>query len=146
MVTVALSEKLSTLLADLVTFSFQLQGCHWNVEGPDFSQYHALFGTIYEDVSGSIDPVAENIRKLDEYVPFQLQEFVKLRSVEFSGTKPDPKAMSQSVLKVNEGVLKSLNDCFKQAEKEDQQGIADFLAGRIDMHQKWRWFLTASSK
>lgn len=141
-----LTESLKVLLADLVTFSFQLQGCHWNVEGPDFSQYHSLFGDIYDDVSGSIDPTAENIRKLGEYTPFQLQEYVKLRSVEFSGTKPEPKAMVISLIKVNEGVLKTLNTAFKAATKEDEQGIADFLAGRIDMHQKWHWFLTATSK
>jgi len=141
-----LTDSLKTLLADVVTFSFQLQGCHWNVEGSDFSQYHSLFAEIYEDVDGSADPIAEAIRTLGEYAPFQLQEYVKLRSVEFSGTKPDPKAMIKSLLETNAGVLKTLNKTFKSATDDDEQGIADLISGRILMHQKWRWFLTSSNK
>jgi starvation-inducible DNA-binding protein len=52
-------------------FSYYLKAhfFHWNVEGPDFSQYHELFGKIYEEVYESIDPFAENIRKLGAYTP-----------------------------------------------------------------------------
>jgi hypothetical protein len=35
---------------------------------------------------------------------------------------------------------------FDLAIKENQQGIANFLAERQDMHMKWKWQLTASTK
>jgi starvation-inducible DNA-binding protein len=141
-----LIQSLKKLLADVVTFYFLGQGYHWNVEGEDFSQYHALFETIYSDAYESIDPIAENIRKLDDYAPFSLEKYVELTSVPFKNVNPEPKAMAKSLLKANDVVLESLKDTFKAAESADEQGIMDFLAGRIDMHMKWAWQLRASTK
>lgn len=141
-----LAKQLSVLLADVVTMYFQSQGYHWNVEGPDFSQYHSLFGEISSDVYSSIDPIAENIRKLDEYAPFGLKDFMDKRTIEADGVKPEPKAMAKALLKSNDGLLITLNKTFNEATDADEQGIADFIAGRIDMHQKWSWQLRASTK
>jgi starvation-inducible DNA-binding protein len=142
----ALTDDLKTLMADVVTMYFVAHGYHWNVEGPDFSQYHDLFADIYEDVYGSLDTIAEDLRKLDEYAPFTLSKFTDLRTVESVEVKPEPKAMAKALLKVNDGVIETINKAFKSAEKAGEQGIMDFLAGRDDMHKKWRWQLTASTK
>ena len=141
-----LIKSLKTLMSDVVTFYFMAHGYHWNVEGPDFSQYHALFGDIYEDVYTSIDVIAENIRKLDDYAPFSLQKFLDLRTIEFKDVDPAPKTMSNSLLKANATLIERLNECFNAATEVNQQGIADFLSGRIDMHMKWQWQLKASVK
>jgi starvation-inducible DNA-binding protein len=142
----ALTNDLKTLMADVITMYFVAHGYHWNVEGQDFSQYHALFADIYEDVYSSIDPIAEDLRKLDEYAPFTLSKFIDLRTVESVEVKPEPKAMAKALLKVNDGVIETINKAFKSAEKAGEQGIMDFLSGRDDMHKKWRWQLTASTK
>jgi starvation-inducible DNA-binding protein len=142
----ALVKALKVLVSDVVTFYFMAHGYHWNVEGSDFSQYHALFSEIYEDAYGSIDPIAENIRKLDDYAPFSLQKFLDLRTLDFKDVQPNPKAMAKSLLTANEALLKSLKKAFDEAQKKDEQGIMNFLADRIDNHQKWSWQLRASTK
>ena len=142
----ALTNDLKTLLADSVTMYFVAHGYHWNVEGADFSQYHSLFANIYEDVYSSIDPIAEDLRKLDEYAPFTLSKFIDLRTVESVEVAPNPKAMAKALLKVNEGVLVTIGKAFASATKANEQGIANFLAERDDMHKKWHWQLTASTK
>ena len=142
----ALTNDLKTFLADSVTMYFVAHGYHWNVEGPDFSQYHSLFADIYEDVYSSIDPIAEDLRKLDEYAPFTLSKFIDLRTVESVEVAPNPKAMAKALLKVNEGVLVIIGKAFASAVKANEQGIANFLAEREDMHKKWQWQLTASTK
>lgn len=142
----SLVKSLKVLVSDVVTFYFMAHGYHWNVEGSDFSQYHALFSDIYEDAYGSIDPIAENIRKLDDYAPFSLQKFLDLRTLEFKDVQPNPKAMAKSLLTANEAVIKTLKKAFTEAEKADEQGIMNFLADRIDHHQKWSWQLKASTK
>jgi starvation-inducible DNA-binding protein len=141
-----LSDSLKTLMSDVVTEYFVAHGYHWNVEGQDFSQYHSLFENIYSDVYGSIDPIAENLRKLDVYAPFSLKTFLDSRTVESKEVKPDPKAMAKELLRINDEVAKSVKVAFDAAIKEDQQGIANFLAERIDMHAKWSWQLKASTK
>ena len=142
----ALTDDLKTFLADSVTMYFVAHEYHWNVEGQDFSQYHALFADIYEDVYSSIDIIAEDLRKLDEYAPFTLSKFIDLRTVESVEVAPNPKAMAKALLKVNEGVLVTIGKAFASATKANEQGIANFLAERENMHKKWHWQLTASTK
>jgi starvation-inducible DNA-binding protein len=141
-----LTDSLNVLMANVVTEYFVAHGYHWNVEGQDFSQYHSLFEDIYTDIYSSIDPIAENLRKLGEYAPFTLGKFTDLRTVESKEVKPEPKLMAKALLKLNEEVLAQLVDTFKVANDANEQGIANFLAERIDMHQKWSWQLTASTK
>ena len=141
-----LKASLKITLANTFLMYFKTQSYHWNVEGSDFSQYHALFADIYEDVYGSLDPIAEDLRKLDEYAPFTLSKFIDLRTVESVEVKPEPKAMAKALLKVNDGVIESINKAFKEATKANEEGIANFLSERDDMHKKWRWQLTASTK
>jgi starvation-inducible DNA-binding protein len=141
-----LIKSLKVLVSDVVTFYFMAHGYHWNVEGQDFRQYHSLFSKIYKDAYDSIDLIAENIRKLDDYAPFSLQKFLDLRTIDFKDVQPNPKAMAKSLLTANEAVIKSLKKSFADAEKADEQGIMNFLADRIDHHQKWSWQLKASTK
>jgi starvation-inducible DNA-binding protein len=142
----SLSKELSELLGDQVVFYFRAHGYHWNVEGEDFSQYHDLFEDIYSDVYGSIDPTAENIRKLGEYAPFKLDTLLKLASLEDSKVPTNPRAMAKDLLDANESLIKTLKSVFHTANDDDEQGIANFIAERIDMHQKWAWQLKASTK
>jgi starvation-inducible DNA-binding protein len=138
---------LKTLLGDAVTMKFTAHGFHWNVEGQDFAQYHDLFANIYEDLDSSIDPIAENIRKMGAYAPFTLSRLSALRSIsDVDPGTPAEQPMAVALLKMNEAILKSIMIAFDAAMKENQQGIANFLAERQDMHMKWKWQLTASTK
>lgn len=142
----SLIESTKVLLADVVTFYFMAAGFHWNVEGQDFSQYHSLFKAIYEDTIASVDEVAENIRKLDDYAPFDLSEFTKMTTLKFKDVSSTPKAMASALKSANDDLIDSYMKVFKEAEKQDEQGFMDFLAARIDMHKKWAWQLRASTK
>jgi starvation-inducible DNA-binding protein len=142
----SLSKELSELLGDQVVFYLRAHGYHWNVEGESFSQYHDLFEDIYSDVYSSIDPTAENIRKLDEYAPFKLDTLIKLSSLGDSKVPTNPRAMAKDLLEANEKVIAKIRSTFNTAVEKDEQAIANFLADRLDMHQKWAWQLKASTK
>lgn len=140
-----LNEELTELLADVVSFYFRAHGAHWNVKGADFSEYHKLFLKIYEDVYESIDPIAENLRKLGSLAPFTLGSFLALRSLEDADSiLQDPIALANDLLAANDIILDELSDVFDCASAYNQQGVANFIAGRIDQHQFWKWQLTAS--
>jgi HK97 family phage prohead protease len=140
-----LNEELTELLADVVSFYFRAHGAHWNVKGADFSEYHKLFQKIYEDVYESIDPIAENLRKLGSIAPFTLGSFMALRCLEDApAILQDPIALANDLLIANDMILDELSDAFDCASMYNQQGVANFLAGRIDSHQYWKWQLTVS--
>lgn len=140
-----LAEELTELLADVVSFYFKAHGAHWNVMGPDFSEYHGLFAEIYEDAYGSIDPLAENIRKLGKPAPFQLAAFAAMSEIpQDLAIISDAKALAMDLLSANDIVIDELSEAFTCATMHNQQGIANFLADRIDNHQKWKWQLSSS--
>lgn len=139
-----LVEELTEALADVVSFYFRAHGAHWNVKGPDFSEYHALFAEIYEDVYSSIDPIAENLRKLGAPAPFQLAAFIALGELEDANVGSDARALAADLLTANEVILNELIEVFACATEMNQQGIANFIAERIDSHQRWKWQLSSS--
>ena len=133
--------SLRIVLANNVVFSYMAQGFHWNVTGPDFPQLHDLFGEIYEDVAGAIDPTAENIRKMGGEAPFLLGDFQRLTTIDQVATPVDAPSMIRTLLGANAQINQSILDAFAIAEDINEQGIADFLASRDDMHKKWTWML-----
>lgn len=139
-----LVDSLAKLLADVATLYIKAQGAHWNVVGPDFTQYHDLFGEIYEDVYKSLDPIAENIRKLNAPAPAELREMALMASQMPVADDYDPESLASALYAANELVLRSIMNAFAEANKLNEQGIANFLAERQDMHQKWSWQLRSS--
>ena len=136
-----LKEILKKLLASEYAFVIKAQFFHWNVEGPDFVQLHQLFNMIYDDVYGAIDPTAEYIRTLDDYAPGSFERFAELSEISGQTRVPRARLMIEELLSDSEKMIALLNQCFDAAESEDQQGIANFIAERIDAHGKWRWQL-----
>lgn len=132
---------LSQLVADQTTLWFRAQAAHWNVTGESFSEMHDFFGDLAADVYDSIDPTAENIRKLGYLAPASIDGVTTWRSVKPGPREPstDATALLKDLRVMNAGVLEKLNEAFKGAEGEGFQGLMDFLAGRIDAHEKWRW-------
>ena len=141
-----LADDLKTLLATQYAFVIKAQFFHWNVEGMHFSQLHKFFGKIYEEVNGAIDATAEYIRILEEYTPGSFERFQELSLISGQIKVPRARLMLQELLEDNSVVINLLNRCFAAAEQENQQGIADFVAGRIDAQGKHGWMLRSFLK
>ncbi len=141
----AVANSLMPVLANATIMYHRVHGFHWNVTGPDFPEWHEKFLEIYEDVYSSLDTLAEAIRKMGVIAPFCLWDLSDLATVSDEHVAAfDSNTLVQDLLTTNDGVLVSLNAAFRIASAANQQGIANFLAERIDMHQKWNWQLRAS--
>jgi starvation-inducible DNA-binding protein len=101
---------------------------------------------LYDDVYGSIDPIAENLRKLDVYAPPSLMELYNHKTLMEESGIPDINGMLRAALAANNEVIASLNKVFALATKENKQGLCNFIADRIDTHEKHGWQLRASLK
>ena len=142
-----LSDALKTLLATEYAFAIKSQFFHWNVEGPDFAQLHKFFGKIYEEVNdNAIDRAAEFIRTLDDYTPGSFERFAELSVIQGQTKVPRARLMLEELLSDNTQVIDLLNQCFAEAEQENQQGIANFIAERLDAHGKHGWMLRSFLK
>jgi starvation-inducible DNA-binding protein len=142
-----LSDALKTLLATEYAFATKAQYFHWNVEGPDFAQLHKFFEKLYEEVNNhSIDRTAEFIRSLDDYAPGSFERFAELSVIQGQTKVPRARLMIEELLGNNTQVIDLLNQCFAEAEQENQQGIANFIAERLDAHGKHGWMLRSFLK
>jgi starvation-inducible DNA-binding protein len=138
------AQKLAVVLSDVVTAKFILHGYHWNVMGPDFGEYHEFFRTLYEDVDGSVDELAENILKVGFPAPYLLTDFLEMSCIkEERQDGTSSQFLLQSALRVMEHLYDCHNEAFRAAQACDLQGLMDFLAARMDMYSKWIWQIKA---
>lgn len=134
-------------LANTFVFYFKTHAFHWNLEGMNFPTYHGFFGDLYTELFGAIDPMAEEIRALDVYAPSGLNELYRYATISDSDLKGDAvREMLVAALTDNTTVIADLNVAFAAATKENKQGLADFIAGRIDIHKKHEWMLRSCLK
>ena len=138
-----LTESLNNLLSNTAVLYFSSHRAHWNVEGVDFREYHDLFGEIYEDTYDSIDPIAESIRKLGDF-PIALGDAEDMSSYEDDSATTDARELAMDIYEKNKMYLEMVKEAFTVANDSNEQGVANLLAGRIEMHEKWDWQLRAS--
>jgi starvation-inducible DNA-binding protein len=139
-----LNKALKIAFASEFSFYLKAHNFHWNVTGPMFPQLHDLFGTVYEEVYGSIDVFAENIRKCGAFVPASYSRFSMLTQIEDETSIPDDRGMVAELLQDSDKMVKILKLCFDMATAAGEEGLADFLAGRMDAHRKHSWQLRAT--
>ena len=141
-----LADNLKILLASTQSFAIKSQNFHWNIEGSDFPQYHAFYDTLYSDVSGTLDQIAEYIRVLDHYTPGSLQRYAELTIIQDQVKIPRAELMFQESLADTQKIIELVITLFDQATEERQQGIANFMAELQDLYGKKAWFIRSTLK
>lgn len=141
----SLAVALQKVLNDTIVFYFAAHRAHWNVEGEDFTEYHELFSNIYEDAINAVDPIAENIRKIQAF-PGTLTEAVMNSSLKDDMVITEALGLASGILEKNNAVNASVMAAFAAANTANEQGVANFLAERDDQHKKWAWQLRSSLK
>lgn len=141
-----LVQKLKVAMADTVAFRMKTQQYHWNVEGPDFYEYHLLFQKIYEEVDGSIDTFGEQIRSLDSYAPLSVRRIAELSNVEETEVAPPALSMVRNLYNDNNKILFALLETYKLAEKYTELGLSNFIQDRITAHKTHLYLLRSVLK
>ena len=134
--------------AQATTFSLYLKAhnFHWNVEGPDFAQYHEFLGDFYAEVFGAVDTIAELIRTLDAYAPGSFSRFQQLSTIEDELSVPKGIVMMARLYADNQRTLAVLGDAYRMAESAGSYGISNALQDRITAHEKHGWMLRSFTK
>lgn len=142
-----LQVALTIALANTYVMSFKAQSYHWNVEGMFFPMFHDFFGELYDELYGSVDDLAERIRTIDGYAPISLVALLRYATVREDQGKPESTGeMVSNLLAACSETTMSLNKAFMLAEAQNNQGLMDLLAGRLDAHAKHAWMLNSILK
>jgi len=142
-----LTTSMKRLLANVFFYYYKAHAFHWNVEGILFSQMHEFLQDIYEDAHGSVDDIAERIRILKEYAPTSISELYQLKTIEESTlTGVDVVKMLSELDRDNETIQENLTQAFGMANVLNIQGLANYLAGRLEIHSKFGWMIKSHLK
>lgn len=141
-----LIQQMKVTLAN--TFALYLKGhyFHWNVEGPDFQQFHSFFGDFYDEVYSAVDPMAEEIRALDAYAPGSFARFMELATIQGEDSVPAALEMVNRLYMDNAVVYSNIKMAREQADQLGLNGLVNFLEDRMDKHKKHEWMLRSYLK
>jgi starvation-inducible DNA-binding protein len=141
-----LIDEMKVGLSTVFSFYLKAHYFHWNVEGPNFAQYHDFLGELYTEVFGSVDSFAEQLRALGSYAPGSLERFKEMSKIEDETNVPGATAMIRQLMLDNEIVIDQLNKINKLADDNNKKGLTNFIEGRLDIHSKHAWMLKSFLK
>ena len=139
--------SMKIVFANTFAMYFKAHGHHWNVEGKDFSQLHDFFSNLYLEVFAAADVIAEQIRALDDYAPYNMTELASTTTVKESNIYGvDVSEMLTDLINANVSVIEALNTAHKLADADGNRGLVNLIEERLDIHAKHAWMLRATSK
>lgn len=136
-----LIQKAKECLADTFVMYMKAHSYHWNVVGSDFPQLHDFFGKLYEELHGSLDDLAEQIRTLESFAPASLARIIELTKIKEDSKIVNVEMMLSNLLEANQRVIQTVTETYELAEKEKAYAYSNFLQDRLTVHAKHGWML-----
>jgi starvation-inducible DNA-binding protein len=134
------------LFATNYQYYVKSHGFHVNVVGPDFVQYHQLFGEVYEFADDATDTIGEHIRVLQAIAPFSLVRIMELGTIEDSKGTPEALVMVKDLLADSQIVMDHYEECHDIAVEFKQYGLINFIEGQMDGLGKIMWKLRSTTE
>lgn len=135
-------EKLNNLLADLNVLYHKLQNFHWYIKGKDFFTVHAKLEEYYDNVSGSVDEIAEHILMLGGKPEANFSSYLKLAKIQEA---PAQDITSDEVFKAVihdfEYLLDSVKVIKKEADDADDYLTSALMDDYLKNYTKALWML-----
>ena len=141
-----LIEQMKVILGTNFALYFKAHTFHWNVEGPDFAQYHGFLGDFYDSVFDQTDSIAEHIRALNSYAPTTLARMSELSKIVFNIAIPSPIVMMSELAQDNDKYIMELRTGIALADAADEPAVGNFLQDILDAHQKHGWMLKSFTR
>jgi starvation-inducible DNA-binding protein len=140
----AVARVLGDALADAYRLNFNVQGLHWNVEGPMFYSLHKLTEDQYETLAESVDTIAERIRALGLPAPQSLKDLSERSIIDDLPEKADLKDRVERIVKDYERSALRLQQIIRLAEDSGDIKTADLLTGQLGRYDEYAWMLRAT--
>jgi starvation-inducible DNA-binding protein len=141
-----LIEAMKVAFATHFQYYVKSHGFHLNLVGSDFSEFHQLFETIYDEAQDNIDSFAEHIRALDSLVPMAIPRIAELGKIKDQLSTQDAMKMTKELLADTELLNTLLADVYDLAGAERCYGLQNYIADRIDFNAKMIWQLRSTTK
>ena len=141
------SAALNGLVADTFALYVKTKNFHWHVSGPHFRDYHLLLDEQGEQLEGSIDILAERVRKIGGTTIRSIGNIAKLQRVK-DNDKDYVAAIDMLIelMNDNKAQIHNMREAHEVADKHEDVATASLLENFIDEAEKRCWFLFEASR
>jgi starvation-inducible DNA-binding protein len=141
------SAALNALVADTFALYLKTKNFHWHVSGPHFRDYHLLLDEQAEQLEGSIDILAERVRKVGGTTIRSVGQIARLQRVE-DNDKDYVSAIDMlcELMSDNKAQIEHMREAHKVADEHEDVATASLLENFIDEAEKRCWFLFEASR
>ena len=130
-----LVEDMRVTLNSMFILYSKIHHLHWNILGPKRNKVQKFFDKLYKEIWQSIIQLEDHIN-----VAEQAQE-LKNHTVDRHYTElsiiEKENANINTIKMDNQKIIENLNITLEAANKNESQGVANFLTKKIDAHKKY---------
>jgi len=144
---VKISAALNPLVADCFALYLKTKNFHWHVSGRHFRDYHLLLDEQATAIFGTIDELAERVRKIGGTTLRSIGQVNKLKTVADNDEDyVPPREMLRELMQDNKAFAAALRKAHEVADEHDDVATASLIENFIDATERRTWFLFEASR
>lgn len=142
-----LVNELNGYLANLGVMYVKLHNLHWNVVGLNFKAVHEYLEGLYDQISDSLDEVAELLKKNNEMPLASLKDYLNAATIKEVASKEVTALDAIATVKADYTTLKNTAEAIRShaSEVDDYQTVG-LMEDELGNYIKVLWFLNAMEK
>ena len=137
----AYKNDLNKLVANLTVLYTKLHSFHWYVKGRSFYTLHEVFEKYYDNVTETLDEVAERLLAVGGRPVSTLKGALELATIEEASEEETTEQMVAAVLADFELLISDLSKLMESSEEQGDQGTSDLCLGIKTELEKNAWML-----
>jgi len=138
----AIVSALNPLIADALAVYLKTKNFHWHMSGSHFRDYHLMLDEQADSLLGSVDPLAERIRKLGGTTLRSISHVSALQTVEDDVEEyVEPLEMLRRLMEDNRKLAGAQRAAHDVCDDNKDYATAGLLETTIDETEKRTWFL-----
>ena len=142
-----ISAALNPLVADAFALYLKTKNFHWHVSGRHFRDYHLMLDEHADAIFGSIDEIAERVRKIGGTTLRSIGHVAKLQTIEDNDDAyVPPREMLRELMEDNKKMTANMREAREVADKHDDSATTSILENFIDATERRTWFLFEASR
>ena len=135
------------LIADAFALYTKTKNFHWHLSGIHFRDFHLLFDEQASVIYGSIDILAERIRRIGGTTIRSISHISKLQTITDNNEDfVSPKDMIKELLADNSHIAVNQRKAIKTTEDNGDSPTSNLLQEQLDATERRIWFLFEISK
>jgi starvation-inducible DNA-binding protein len=138
----AVVEAINPIIADSYALYVKTKNYHWHLAGSHFRDYHLLFDEQADAIFGSIDPLAERMRRIGGTTIRSISHIGQLQTIDDDNDEfVSPEEMIQNLIADNRHIAEAQRAAIETCEKNRDTVTGNLLQEILDETEKRIWFL-----